>query len=361
MVSGRKVMIIGPFQSGTAPTHGASVKNRHLAQRLRECGYEVLCKDTEEWRRHPAILFSILFSALSLGKEDTIVVSVSRQSAYRLISLFRRLPLKAKVCYWVIGGRLDEDIESGKFRLSVLDFPDSIIVETEGMARRLRNRGLDNVTIIPNFKPLSHIPEIPDKSASGWLRCLYLGRIDDQKGCGLILEALAFLSSPGEHSTTANEMQHGDYKEIKVDFIGEITQEYRVRFMEQLSRQSAADYLGFLDLSDAKNYAVVANYDVMLFPTRWISEGHAGVLIDALATGLPVIATRHNDLPELIDDGKTGLLIPAGDSKALADALVKVASGNNLLRQMREECLKRRMKYDVSNVLSVELLRHLFG
>lgn len=361
MPSGRKVMIIGPFQSGTAPTHGASVKNRHLARRLRECGYEVFCKDTEEWRRRPAILFSILFSALSLGKEDSIVVSASRESAYRLISLFRRWPMNAKVCYWVIGGRLDEDIESGKFRLSVLDFPDSIIVETEGMARRLRNRGLDNVTVIPNFKPLSHIPEITNKSASDGLRCLYLGRIDDQKGCGIILDALASLSSAGEGSNAADKGQNGDYKEIKVDFRGEITPGYREEFMQQISRQSSAYYLGFLDLSDAENYAVIGNYDVMLFPTQWISEGHAGVLIDALAVGLPVIATRHNDLPEFIDDGKTGLLIPPGDSKALADALVKVASDDKTLGQMRTECLKRRMKYDVRSVLSVEQLRHLFG
>jgi colanic acid/amylovoran biosynthesis glycosyltransferase len=50
-------------------------------------------------------------------------------------------------------------------------------------------------------------------------------------------------------------------------------------------------------------------------------EGIPVVLMEAMATGMPVVATKHSGIPELVDDGKTGLLVPERDPNALADKL----------------------------------------
>lgn len=65
------------------------------------------------------------------------------------------------------------------------------------------------------------------------------------------------------------------------------------------------------------------------------NEGGAPVsIIEASASGMPVLATRHCDIPEVIIDGKNGYLVPERDSSALADKLAFLAFNSNIWSQM---------------------------
>ena len=55
------------------------------------------------------------------------------------------------------------------------------------------------------------------------------------------------------------------------------------------------------------------------------------VVTQALATGLPVITTRHSGLPEQVVDGANGFVVPEGDYRALAEAILRVAEHPELL------------------------------
>jgi glycosyltransferase involved in cell wall biosynthesis len=55
-------------------------------------------------------------------------------------------------------------------------------------------------------------------------------------------------------------------------------------------------------------------------------EGIPVTLMEAMASGLPVVASRLSGLPELIEDGRSGLLVPPGDARALADALARLCA-----------------------------------
>jgi glycosyltransferase involved in cell wall biosynthesis len=59
--------------------------------------------------------------------------------------------------------------------------------------------------------------------------------------------------------------------------------------------------------------------DVFAHSSRW--EGFGIVLLEAMLAGLPIVATRVSAVPEVVVDGETGLLVEAGDDRALADAL----------------------------------------
>jgi len=65
-------------------------------------------------------------------------------------------------------------------------------------------------------------------------------------------------------------------------------------------------------------------------------EGLPVVLMEAMAAGLPVISTRHSGIPELVEDGVTGLLVPERDADALAKALLRLIDSPELWSQMTE-------------------------
>ncbi|MDH4079564.1 MAG: glycosyltransferase family 4 protein [Nitrospira sp.] len=66
----------------------------------------------------------------------------------------------------------------------------------------------------------------------------------------------------------------------------------------------------------------LAGFDCFVLPS--LNEGMGRALVEAMAAGLPVIASRVGGIPALIEDGKNGILVPAGDSSALSNAIRKV-------------------------------------
>lgn len=79
--------------------------------------------------------------------------------------------------------------------------------------------------------------------------------------------------------------------------------------------------------------------DVYVLPS--INEGICNSLLEAMATGLPVIATATGGNPEVIVDGESGLLFLAGDSEQLAEKLLELRAGKDLRVQLGQRALRR--------------------
>ena len=85
---------------------------------------------------------------------------------------------------------------------------------------------------------------------------------------------------------------------------------------------------------------------LLVLPSR--REGAGYVLIEAMATGLPVVASALESIAEYVKDGKTGLLVPPADAAALAAAILKVLKNRDLGQRMGAAGLQR-----VRNVFSL--------
>ena len=68
--------------------------------------------------------------------------------------------------------------------------------------------------------------------------------------------------------------------------------------------------------------------DMVVLPSK--SEGFGRTIAEAMAMTKPIIATKVGGIPEIVVEGKTGLLVPSGDSKALAAAILKVVENPEL-------------------------------
>jgi glycosyltransferase involved in cell wall biosynthesis len=104
------------------------------------------------------------------------------------------------------------------------------------------------------------------------------------------------------------------------------------KLRERLEREAAASgtahilFVGFWPPEHVP--ALLAAASVFVLPSR--QEGLGSVLLQAMAAGLPVVATAVGGIPEIVRDGSTGLLVPPRDSAALAAAVVRVLTDSAL-------------------------------
>lgn len=94
---------------------------------------------------------------------------------------------------------------------------------------------------------------------------------------------------------------------------------------------------------DAAVVAALQDVDALLFPSR--SEGFGLVAAEAMACGLPVIATRGSSLVEVVDDGVTGMLCPQDDVAAFAAAARSLAGNPESARHMAAAARARSVEY----------------
>jgi len=76
----------------------------------------------------------------------------------------------------------------------------------------------------------------------------------------------------------------------------------------------------------------MAAADLVILPS--VAEAFGLALTEALYLGAPVVATRVGGIPEIVDDGVDGILVPPADSKALADAIVDLLNDQERRQRM---------------------------
>jgi colanic acid/amylovoran biosynthesis glycosyltransferase len=95
-------------------------------------------------------------------------------------------------------------------------------------------------------------------------------------------------------------------------------------------------FVGFL--SQTELLQLYASSHVLLHPSETLpdqdQEGVPNSVLEAMATGLPVVATRHGGIPEAVEDGRNGLLVDEEDHVGLAKAMEQMTRSPRLLREM---------------------------
>jgi glycosyltransferase involved in cell wall biosynthesis len=158
-------------------------------------------------------------------------------------------------------------------------------------------------------------PEAPSaREPRDQTRFLAVGRLEEQKGFDVAVEAMALVAAqvPGAHLAIAGEGSRRP----------ELT-----AAIERLGLSDAVQLLGRReDVSELMREA-----DVFVHTARW--EGFGLVLLEAMRAALPIVATRVGAIPEVVDDGVTGTLVPPDDPRALAAALVELAQRPSLRQE----------------------------
>ncbi|MCK4460802.1 MAG: glycosyltransferase family 4 protein [candidate division Zixibacteria bacterium] len=140
---------------------------------------------------------------------------------------------------------------------------------------------------------------------------------------------------------------------------GELTSELRKSAVD-LGLENNVNFIGFID--NKKIYDLIGEHHLMVMPSVMESESFGVAVLEAGACGRAVVASEVGGVPEVLVDGRTGLLVPPGDVNRLADAIVKLATDFDLCQKMGQEGYKFVSEtYDWENSLDAmaELYRRL--
>jgi len=199
------------------------------------------------------------------------------------------------------------------FYRRVLPDADRIVLDYMGMAARLVRLGAvaSRISVIATgidvdfWKPIRR----PARK-SGPIRLLSVGRLVEKKGHYLLFHALAQAVAGGI--------------DLTLDLIGQGEEE---RILRELSLAYGLDerirFLGALDRAEVRAHMEKADLFVLAShrPPHGDEETTPLVLKEALATGLPVLSTRHAGIPQIVRDGLSGVLVEEGSVDALLSGL----------------------------------------
>lgn len=111
------------------------------------------------------------------------------------------------------------------------------------------------------------------------------------------------------------------------------------------------DHFIFLGWKDQQQLIqLYRNANVFVLPS--LTEAFGVVILEAMACGIPVIASNVGGIPEIITNGENGITIPPDDSKSLAEVIIKLLQDNKLQAQIIKKAYSSIYKFDVSIMMS---------
>ena len=204
-------------------------------------------------------------------------------------------------------------LEDHTFGVLAYRTADALVVESETEARLVREFAPSrSIRIIPPGIDLSAWNDPGgDRASAPSLPPSYFvfaGRIAPNKGLPFLLAAWAALPSAGRPSLVFMGRDWG----------------MRSALEAEAERRGLGDGVHWLDhVPDPRAYrAVIRAARALVLPSEW--EAYGLVLLDALAAGTPVIATSVGAVPEVLDGGRAGRLVPYGNVPALTESLRSV-------------------------------------
>ncbi|MCX6780788.1 MAG: glycosyltransferase [Candidatus Magasanikbacteria bacterium] len=231
----------------------------------------------------------------------------------QVASMLNRVPI-------MVASEQNTDVDLGELKTRVKQMlsytADTVIAASDAIRTFLINQGHiseNKIVVIRNAIETHRYLNLPAPKFEGSLKLLVIGRLWPQKGHDILIEALSGMHTIPWQLTIIGT---GNLLDSLVDRVTLLHLNDRVQFIGAQ-----------LDVAEA-----IAEHDVVVMPSRW--EGIGLVVMEGMAAGRCVIASNVGGIPELIDHGKTGLLVQPENPAALAEAIKWVWEHQDIAQQI---------------------------
>ncbi|HSS98866.1 MAG TPA: glycosyltransferase family 4 protein [Terriglobales bacterium] len=283
----------------------------------------------------------ILLLARFIREHDIEIVHTNSLKADIIGGIAGRMTMRRVV--WHVRDRIEDDYLPGSvvrvFRFLSHIIPHYVIANSAATLRTLHLPATALATSIPSGVELSgKVVIVHDGTAAvepsstlrneSVVRIGLIGRISPWKGQHIFIQAAELVRK---------RFPQARFVIIGAALFGEKQYEEEVRQLpRQLGIEQVVEFAGFCkDINLA-----LRNLDLVVHASTK-GEPFGQVIIEGMAAGKPVVATNGGGVPEIVEDGKTGLLVPMGDAPAMAEAICQILEAPERAREMGRQGCKR--------------------
>jgi glycosyltransferase involved in cell wall biosynthesis len=177
------------------------------------------------------------------------------------------------------------------------------------------------IQIIPNGVDLHHFTNGNARTPAKEVRILFVSRLIRRKGLQFLIDAMAEVRTHVTSPLVVHVIGDGPDKELFVKQIEALGLSDMFRFYGYVHHEQLPEY--YLDA------------DLFVLPS--LAEGMPNVVLEAMGSGLPIVATQVPGSEELVHDGENGFLVKPGDAEVLGRALITVMTDEALRHNMGEQ------------------------
>lgn len=331
----KKVCVIGHFGEGKDLVNGQTIKTKILTTELeRILGNEnVQIIDT-----HGGILNipKLVAETLKAFRNCENIIILPAHNGIKFIApmcVFFNKIWPRKVHYVVIGGWLYELLDKHRLLRKTIKSINYVYVETLIAKERLEKLGLNNLYIMQNFKPLTVLSESQLNYTYEYpLKVCTFSRVTEKKGIEDAVKVVKELNRRHEKKIYKLDI-YGPIDSGQQQWFDSLTEE----FNEDIEYRGAVDY--------NNTTSILKDYYLLLFPTKYYTEGVPGTIIDAYAAGVPVVASKWESFSDVIEDRCTGIGYEFDNYNDFLTVLDDMGNNIDKAIEMQKKCLLKAKNY----------------
>ena len=278
-----------------------------------------------------------IFAVKKINPDIVHVQTIFLALSGLLIKKFLRKP------YVVYGRGSDVYLRQGLENLiskPILKNADAVIVLTEDMKRGIQKIWNKDVFVIPNGIDLERFENLSKEDLRSKLEIkeekiiVFVGTLRSVKGVKYLIEAMKIIIDKNKNTRL---FIVGDGKERKYleNLVKELVLEKYVTFIGKVPNEEVPEYM--------------AASDVFVLPS--LSESFGIVNLEAMASGLPIVATNVRGLPEIIKNGENGFLVEPKNPEQIADKVSLLLEDDELRERMSRKNREKAKRYSWEAVI----------
>jgi glycosyltransferase involved in cell wall biosynthesis len=285
-----------------------------------------------------------LMNIVSHHKPDCAIANFGAVNLFALVHWFKRVPVRI-VWYRTLSTQIDLDTELSRWHMRLLRWRKAVVYATATHIltnSQAASEDLQRTFHVPAAKCTVQTLSLADpmtghaarRAGNGLVEIICAGRFSPSKGHTTLVQALAAMKDQAGWTAV---------------LVGEGPERAAVeQFAQKLGVANRCCFTGLCPHGEVLNK--MANSNICVVPS--LAEAYGFVALEAMAAGLPVIASHAGGLTEIVRDGIDGFLVPPGDSAAITEKLMMLLQNPALRAKMGANARERFLgKFERSSVI----------